>query len=96
MKRKARRWCFPSSGADALGFDTEMPMRRITLNVFSALDGVGLTAGVATALAEKNIPCNVIAAFHHDHVFVPEKLADMALSVLQDVQTRAQSNGADG
>ena len=29
------------------GFDLSMPMSRIVLEVFSALDGVGLTAGVA-------------------------------------------------
>ena len=37
--------------AVALGFDTDLPMARITLTVQSALDGVGLTAAVATALA---------------------------------------------
>ncbi|MAS12569.1 MAG: hypothetical protein CMH69_04635 [Nitratireductor sp.] len=82
--------------ARAHGFDTDMPMRRIVLGVYSALDGVGLTASVATALAEEGIPCNVIAAFHHDHVFVPEQLAEKALSVLHDVQQRAEVNAANG
>ncbi|SEB52521.1 hypothetical protein SAMN05216452_1894 [Nitratireductor aquibiodomus] len=77
--------------AEALGFDTGMPMRRIVLMVHSALDGVGLTAAIATALAEEDIPCNVIAAFHHDHIFVPGNQAEKALSVLQGVQKRAQS-----
>ncbi|MHA7885320.1 ACT domain-containing protein [Nitratireductor rhodophyticola] len=77
--------------AAALGFDTGMPMRLIVLRVHSALDGVGLTAAVATALAEEDIPCNVIAAFHHDHIFVPGNQAEKALLVLQDVQKRAQS-----
>lgn len=69
----------------------DQPMRRITLQVHSALDGVGLTAAVATALAARNIPCNMIAAFHHDHVFVPSAMADMALDRLRDLQQR----GAD-
>ncbi|MFC5586357.1 ACT domain-containing protein [Nitratireductor kimnyeongensis] len=81
--------------ARAHGFDTDMPMRRIVLNVYSALDGVGLTGSVATALAEKNIPCNMIAAFHHDHIFVPEKLAEKALSVLLNVQQRAKANAVN-
>ena len=55
--------------------------------------GDGRTAAVATALAEEDIPCNVIAAFHHDHIFVPGNQAEKALSVLQDVQERAQARG---
>jgi hypothetical protein len=47
-------------------------MACLTLRVHSALDGVGLTAAVASALAEIGIPCNMVAAFHHDHAFVPE------------------------
>ena len=72
-------------------FDLSMPMSRIVLEVFSALDGVGLTAGVATALADEGIPCNMIAAYHHDNVFVPELMAHRAVEVLMDVQRRAGS-----
>jgi len=75
--------------AAALGFDTAMPMRRIVLTVFSALDGVGLTAAVSGALAANGIPCNMVAAFHHDHVFVPAAMAERAIAVLRDVQKRA-------
>lgn len=71
------------------GFDLASPMSRIVLEVFSALDGVGLTAAVATALADRGIPCNVIAAYHHDNVFVPQSLQHEALSILKDVQGRA-------
>lgn len=79
------------AGADAatLGFAAAMPMRRIVLKVFSALDGVGLTAAVSGALAAEGIPCNMVAAFHHDHVFVPAALAERAIAVLTDVQKRA-------
>lgn len=75
--------------AAALGFDAALPMRRIVLDVFSALDGVGLTAGVAAALTAANIPCNMVAAYHHDHVFVPAAQADEALAVLIAVAVRA-------
>ncbi len=61
---------------------TEGAMAQITLQVYSALDGVGLTAAVSTALADHDIPANVIAATHHDHVFVPVALADRAVDVL--------------
>jgi hypothetical protein len=56
---------------------------RITLMVYSALDGVGLTAAVATALAGRGIACNVVAGFHHDHLFVPWDRRAEALDVLQ-------------
>ncbi|MBU6265955.1 MAG: ACT domain-containing protein [Sphingomonadales bacterium] len=76
----------PVVRAAALGFDTALPMARIVLTVNSALDGVGLTAAVATALAQRGIACNMVAAFHHDHVFVPADRADEALAVLQGLQ----------
>ncbi|MEO1678606.1 MAG: ACT domain-containing protein [Pseudomonadota bacterium] len=60
-----------------------MRMVQITLQVHSALDGLGLTAAVADALAHVGVPCNVVAGFHHDHVFVPETEADRALSALR-------------
>jgi len=72
----------PEVAARDLGFELEMPMTRITLSVHSALDGVGLTAAVASALARAHIPCNIVAAYHHDHAFVPSELTDQAMDVL--------------
>jgi hypothetical protein len=76
----------PLADAQALGFDCAAPMRQIALSVYSALDGVGLTAAVASVLAEHGIPCNMVAAFHHDHVFVPSKMAEAALGHLRALQ----------
>ena len=78
----------PLDDARAFQLPCHMPMRRITLGVFSALDGVGLTAAVAGALAARGIACNVIAAFHHDHIFVPEAEADAAMAALRLCQGR--------
>jgi hypothetical protein len=69
--------------------DAPDAMAQITLQVHSALDGVGLTAAVSAALADAGIPCNMIAATHHDHVFVPVALAEEALDVLK---ARARQN----
>jgi hypothetical protein len=77
--------------AARLGFETSLPMACITLTVHSALDGVGLTAAVAGALAAEGIACNMVAGYHHDHVFVPADRADDALAVLQALRSSAQT-----
>ena len=59
------------------------PFARITLTVHSALEGVGLTAAVAGALAQAGIACNVVAGYHHDHLFVPWDRREEALAILQ-------------
>lgn len=78
----------PLNLAHEAGGETSSPMARIVLKVYSSLEGSGLTAAVAGVLAEQAIPCNMIAAFHHDHVFVPRELAERAMAVLQDLQRR--------
>lgn len=57
----------------------------ITLNVHSSLEAVGLTAAVAKVLTEANISCNVVAAYYHDHIFVPIKDAERAMKVLSQL-----------
>ena len=54
----------------------------ITLGVHSSLAAIGLTARVARALAGQGISANIVAAFHHDHVFVPWDRREEALAVL--------------
>ena len=54
----------------------------ITLNVHSALEAVGLTAAVSKALCDANISCNVVAAYYHDHLFIPVRDAERAMDVL--------------
>ena len=58
----------------------------ITLTVHSDLAAVGFLAAVAGALAGEGIPCNAIAAFHHDHLFVPVDMAERAMVVLEALQ----------
>jgi hypothetical protein len=73
----------PAAAAAARGLPADLPMACLTLTLWSALDGVGLTAAVAAALAAAGIPANVVAASRHDHVFVPEAMAGRALDVLE-------------
>ncbi|MEZ5569667.1 MAG: ACT domain-containing protein [Halioglobus sp.] len=73
----------PAASAAERHWPTSPPMRCISLGVQSSLEAVGLTAAVASALAAHGIAANVVAAFHHDHLFVPAASADDALAVLQ-------------
>jgi hypothetical protein len=79
----------PVDLAKKSGFSVDQPMSCITLNVYSSLEGVGLTAAVSTALGDNSIPCNMVAAFHHDHVFVPSEMCDRAIEVLTSLQKQA-------
>jgi uncharacterized protein len=54
----------------------------ITLTIHSSLEAVGLTAAVSKALTEANISCNIVAAYYHDHIFVPIQDASRALDTL--------------
>ena len=101
----ARRWAFVAvdgeapaqafaliredEGLAAIVPADEGDFARITLMVYSALDGVGLTAAVARALAERGIACNVVAGLHHDHLFVPWERGEEALAVLQGLSKRS-------
>jgi hypothetical protein len=57
----------------------------ISLNVHSDLSAVGLTAAVSTALAARQIPCNVVAGALHDHLFVPIEKVEEAMNSLQHI-----------
>ena len=54
----------------------------ITLSVHSSLEAVGLTAAVSRALTEAKISCNVVAAYYHDHIFVPTNDSEHAMQAL--------------
>lgn len=86
IETEGHSFILPAEAAGELGFDVNLTMRQITLEVNSALDGVGLTAAVASALADAGIACNMVAATHHDHVFVPEAAAARALAILRGLQ----------
>ncbi|WP_291169326.1 ACT domain-containing protein [Erythrobacter sp.] len=75
----------PARLAEELGMEGP-DFARITLTVHSDLEGIGLTAAVASALADAGIACNMIAAFHHDHAFVPADRGEEALEILSALQ----------
>lgn len=64
------------------GFPAAPVMRMITLEVHSSLEAVGLTAAFATALGNEGISANVVAAYYHDHIFIPAADAGRAMAAL--------------
>ncbi|WP_127356011.1 ACT domain-containing protein [Actinacidiphila soli] len=72
----------PQEEADRAGLGYDYVAAWITLRVHSALDAVGLTGAFATALADAGLSCNVVAGFHHDHLFVPYEQAEQAVVIL--------------
>lgn len=62
--------------------------RLISLHVHSSLDAVGLTAAFSAALGNAGISANVVAAYYHDHIFVPADKAEKAMRVLLNLGRR--------
>jgi uncharacterized protein len=79
-----------AAAAARAGLEGTFPCAWITLEVRSALEAIGFLARVAAALAGAGIPCNAVAAFHHDHLFVPSARARDALDVLEALSAAAQ------
>lgn len=80
--------------AEELGLAYDYVAAWITLRVHSALEAVGLTAAVAGQLTEEGISCNVVAGFHHDHLFVAADDADRALRALERLTAGARAQYA--
>ena len=70
--------------------------RLITLTVHSSLEAIGFMATVATGLAKAGVPCNAVAAYHHDHLFVPRHLADHAMSLLVALASDGEGSRSSG
>ncbi|MEU5010030.1 ACT domain-containing protein [Streptomyces sp. NPDC021749] len=71
--------------ADRAGLAYDYIASWLTLRVHSSLEAVGLTAVFAEALAQAGLSCNVVAGFHHDHLFVPHADAHRALAALEQL-----------
>ncbi len=54
----------------------------ITMEVHSDLAAVGFTAAFSKKLGDAGISVNVVAAYYHDHLFVPIDRANEAVRIL--------------
>lgn len=61
----------------------------LELSVYSDLQAVGFLAKVAAALSDAGVPCNAVAAYHHDHIFVPEAKAETAIAAIEALRAQA-------
>jgi hypothetical protein len=82
QEKEAVTVILPKQQADNAAIPYSVICAWITLTVHSSLEAVGLTAAVSKALTDANISCNVVAAYFHDHIFVPVKDATRAMAVL--------------
>jgi len=85
IEREGMTLILTRQAAQAAGLPFTSVFRAITLTVHSSLDAVGLTAAVSGILAANDISANVVAAYYHDHIFVPETKADEAMELLQNI-----------
>ena len=72
----------PQEDADEVGLAYDYVAGWITLGTQTTLDQFGVTATFSAKLADAGISCNVVAGFHHDHLFVPHERADEAVALL--------------
>jgi hypothetical protein len=68
------------------GLNYEGPFAKLTVEVHTSLELVGLTAVLASKLAEKAISANVFAAYYHDHIFVQYEAREEAIATLSSIK----------
>ncbi|QEN09768.1 ACT domain-containing protein [Oceanispirochaeta crateris] len=81
--------------AQSEGLKFDGVFKKITLQVHSSLDAVGLTAVVASKLKEDYISANVVAAYYHDHIFVQSTLSEKALDSLKELTIESRIQKAE-
>jgi len=77
-------------GLTSIHADPDGEWARISLDVHSSLDAVGLTATLSSRLAKHGISANIVAAVNHDHLFVPWDRREDALAALDSLQEGAE------
>lgn len=82
QEREGTTLILPVAATKQANLQFEGYYRCITCEVHSSLDAVGMTAAMSTALSKAGISANVVAAYYHDHIFVPAEKVDVALDVL--------------
>jgi hypothetical protein len=87
-EREGITYVVPEAFARKAGEQPGFVAAWLSLKVHSALNAVGVTAAVSGVLAERGIACNVLAAFHHDHLLVPAARRDDAVAAIRSLRQR--------
>lgn len=74
----------PAKLADKYAVEPVPAFARITLQVHSSLEAVGLTAAISARLTAANITANVVAGYYHDHIYVAEQDGRRAVEILSE------------
>jgi len=70
----------------AKGMQFEGSYAKLTIEVRTSLELVGLTAVLASKLAENKISANVVAGYFHDHIFVQFGLRQKAIEAIESLK----------
>lgn len=73
------------------GWDYDVELAWLTLDVHSSVEAVGLTAAVARELALHGIASNFLSGYYHDHILVPKANAAEAKAVIDALGARSQA-----
>ena len=72
--------------ADSKSLDYDDIWSWIVLTVHSSLSAIGFLAAITAKLSENGVSVNVVSAYFHDHLFVPQEKVRLAMQVLDDLQ----------
>lgn len=64
----------------------EGPYAKLTIDLHTSLELLGLTAELTTRLSSRGMAANVVAAYFHDHIFVQYDLRQQAMEALNEQQ----------
>lgn len=87
IEKEGVTYILPVDIADRLCVDYSTTFAKITCTIHSSLEAVGLTSAISAALAEIGVSANVVAAYYHDHIFVPSKDKQKALNALRSISS---------
>ncbi len=73
------------------GWDYDVELAWLTLDVHSSLEAIGLTAAVARELTMYGIAANFLSGYYNDHILVPVARANEAKRVIDALGARSGS-----
>jgi hypothetical protein len=76
----------PKKYFDSNNIKFEGPYAKLTIEIHTSLELVGLTAVLAKKLADNQISANVVAGYFHDHIFVQYVVRQKAIEAIDNLK----------